>query len=66
MIMKNLRKESGLTQAEFGKLFGENQQNIQRYESGQRQIPIDLAIKIANHYDVTLDIFFERQYQYHS
>lgn len=64
MILKKLREENNMTQAEFGKMFGESQQNIQRYESGKRQIPIELAIDIANHFDVSLDIFFERKYEY--
>jgi transcriptional regulator with XRE-family HTH domain len=52
--IKNIRKEKGLTQAEFGALMGVRQGTINKYESGR--IP-DLSIlkKIADYGGVTVE-----------
>ena len=63
MLLKKLREKDNYSQKDFGKMFNFSQQAIQQYETGKRQIPIDLAIDISNYYDISLDKFFEREWK---
>lgn len=53
--LKHLRKEKGLTQDQFGSLFGLTKSAIVNYEAGIRKIPIDLLYQIAMFHGVTID-----------
>jgi transcriptional regulator with XRE-family HTH domain len=53
--LKHLRKEKGLTQEQFGSLFGLTKSAIVNYESGIRKIPIDLLYQISMFHGVTID-----------
>lgn len=53
--LKHLRKAKGMTQDQFGSLFGLTKSAIVNYESGIRKIPIDLLYQIAMFHDVTID-----------
>lgn len=53
--MKNLRKDAGLNQVEFGKQFGVTGPSIARYEIGKRNVPLDLAMEVATKYGVSLE-----------
>lgn len=50
-----LRSQAKLTQAEFSELFLVSQQAVQKWESGAAIPDIDKIIKIAKHFDVSLD-----------
>ncbi|CAL7887593.1 Peptidase S24-like protein [Fusobacterium necrophorum subsp. funduliforme] len=54
-----LRKESSLTQGELGKIIGIATQSVLKYENGDRLVPLDVLVKIANYFKVSLSIFFE-------
>ncbi len=56
--LRHHRKITGLTQEQFGAMFGVTKSAIVNYEAGIRKIPIDLLYQIANYYGVTVDSFF--------
>lgn len=53
--LRHLRKAKGLTQEQFGSLFGVTKSAIVNYETGIRKIPIDLLYQIASFHNVTID-----------
>ncbi|MGN0687695.1 MAG: helix-turn-helix domain-containing protein [Oscillospiraceae bacterium] len=54
--IRNLREDHDLKQSEVAELLClTNQQAYQRYESGRVKMPVELLIKLAVYYDVSLD-----------
>ena len=53
--VKDLRAEKGLTQEGIAKILGVTQVTYHRYESGERSIPDDIKIKLADFHNVTVD-----------
>lgn len=53
--IKELRLKSNLSQAAIAEVLDIKPQQYQRYEYGQREIPVHLLIKLADYYDVSLD-----------
>lgn len=53
--LKHLRKRKGMTQEQFGEIFGLTKSAIVNYEIGIRKIPIDVLYEIARFHNVTID-----------
>ena len=53
--IKQLRSDDGITQTEFGNLFGLAKSTVSQYESGSSRPDDELKVKIATHYNVSLD-----------
>ena len=53
--IRNLREDSDLTQAEVGKEINVPQRTYAYYESGQRMIPPQVLIALAQFYHVSVD-----------
>ena len=53
--LRNCREDSDKTQADIAQVLSISKQQYQLYESGKRTIPIDLLIKLAIYYEVSLD-----------
>lgn len=53
--IRHLRKQKGLTQEQFGEIFGLTKSAIVNYEIGIRKIPIDVLYQIAMFHNVTID-----------
>jgi transcriptional regulator with XRE-family HTH domain len=53
--IRQLRLEKGLTQEEFGKLFGVTKYSISLYESNKNSPNDDIKKKIAEHFNVSID-----------
>lgn len=53
--LKNLRKKSGLTQAELSEKLGIGQSTIGMYESNIRRPSYEVIKKIADYFNVTVD-----------
>lgn len=53
--MKKTRKDAGMTQADVAKLFGSKQTIIAKMEMGQTRPSVELLIKWADYFDVSLD-----------
>ena len=53
--IRNLREDSDLTQAELGEQINVPQRNYAYYESGERMIPPQVLIALAQFYHVSVD-----------
>lgn len=58
--LRELREEKNLTQSEVAKQFGISARAVSNYETGTREPPIDMQIKMANFFNVTLDFLVGR------
>lgn len=56
MNLKELRKQSKLTQKELSKLPGITQQQYSRYETNINKIPLEMFLKIVEVCNLKLDI----------
>lgn len=53
--MRDLREDKDLKQADVAKILNITRQQYQLYESGKRQLPIDLLMILCEFYDVSSD-----------
>ena len=53
--LKELRKDSGKTQAQIAEFLNIKQNTYSQYENGQREIPLNMLILLAKHYEVSVD-----------
>ena len=60
--LKELRLNTKLNQTEFAQVLGIPRVNYNKYELGQVKPDIDILIKIADYYGVSLDYLCGRQY----
>lgn len=58
--LKELRQESKLSQQEIANILEIRQQQYSRYESGTRELPIHLLVKLADFYEVSTDYLLGR------
>ena len=58
--MKKLRKEAKLSQVNLAKDLSMHTTPYRRYESGERDLPMEVAIQIAEYYHVSLDYLVGR------
>lgn len=55
MRLKELREDSDIPQRVIAEYLHIKQNTYSQYENGQRQLPIDILIKLAKYYNVTTD-----------
>lgn len=53
--IKKIRTIQKLSQANFGEIFGLSRASIGAYEEGRAEAKLDVIIKIANHFSITVD-----------
>jgi transcriptional regulator with XRE-family HTH domain len=53
--IRDLREDRDLTQQEIADLLLCDQSLYSKYERGERTLPLELAVKLAVHYNVSLD-----------
>ena len=53
--IRDLREDENLSQRELAELLHMHKTTYARYETGEREIPLNIAILIAKHYHVSLD-----------
>ena len=58
--LKDLREDNDLTQKDISKILHITQVAYSYYEIGKRSIPIELLIKLADYYNVSLDYIYYR------
>ncbi len=51
--IKTLRKRKGLNQTQLAKLLGKSLRTVQKYETGEIEVSIDVVNEIAKHLDTT-------------
>ena len=59
--LKDLREDHDKTQKEIAELLNMQVTVYQRYERGERELPLWAAIKLADYYHVTLDYLVGRK-----
>lgn len=58
--LKELRIEKGALQKEIADILGLSKQVYNRYELGERTIPLEMLWKLADYYNVTIDYLVGR------
>ena len=59
MRLKELREDSDITQKHLAELLHIKQNTYSQYENGQRQIPIEVLIRLARFYRTSVDYILE-------
>lgn len=60
MRLKELRKESNKTQKELADYLNIKQNTYSQYENGQRQVPIEVLLRLADYFEVSVDYLLGR------
>ena len=55
MRLKDLREDNDLLQRDIAEYLNIRQNTYSQYENGQRQLPIDVLIKLSEFYNVSTD-----------
>ena len=58
--LKDLREDYDLTQKEVADILHTTQQQYSKYELGKINVPIDVFIKLADYYTVSIDYLVGR------
>lgn len=58
--IQNLRIDSDLSQKKIGEILHISQRSYSHYETGSRNIPIEMLIRLADYYDTTIDYLVGR------
>ena len=58
--LRDLREDADLTQQGLAQKLSMHTTTYARYETGQRELPMDIAIKLADFYKVSLDYLVGR------
>ena len=61
--IRDLREDKDKTQKDIATLLNMQLTVYQRYERGEREIPLWAAIKLADYYEVTLDYLVGRKFK---
>ena len=60
MRIRDLREDNDLTQKQIAEYLMCDQSLYSKYERGEREIPLNLIIKLADYYNVSLDYIVGR------
>lgn len=60
-LLIKLRKENGLSQSDLGRLVGKNQRTISKYEIEETELPVSVAKKIAEIFNVEWWSLYEKE-----
>ena len=58
--IQDLRIDSDLSQKQLGEVLHISQRSYSHYETGSRNIPIEMLIRLANYYDTSIDYLVGR------
>ena len=58
--IQDLRTDADLSQRELSEIFHISQRSYSHYETGSRNIPIEMLIRLANYYDTSIDYLVGR------
>lgn len=59
MRLRDLREDQDLSQSQLAAYLHVRQNTYSQYETGQRQIPIELLVQLAAFYDTSVDYLLE-------
>ena len=60
--VRDLREDNDKTQKDIAKILNMQLTVYQRYERGERELPLWAAIKLADFYNVSLDYLVDRNF----
>lgn len=60
MRLKELRQEHDKTQKEVADYLNVKQNTYSQYENEKRQVPVDILMRLADYYDVSVDYLLGR------
>ena len=60
--IRDLREDHDLTQQRVAEILMSDQSLYSKYERGERYLPLELTVKLADLYNVSLDYFVGREY----
>lgn len=58
--IKDLREDKDLTQTELAAVLNISQRTLSHYESGTRDIPVEILIRVADYFQCSTDFLLER------
>lgn len=58
--IRDLREDADITQTDLGSILNLPQRTYAYYESGERTIPPEVLIKLADYYDTSVDYILGR------
>jgi len=58
--IRDLREDRDLTQSDLAKYLNITQRAYSRYETGERGIPTEVLISLADYYDTSIDFLVNR------
>lgn len=61
--IRDLREDADLTQTQVAEMLLCDQSLYSKYERGERELPLELAVKLADFYHVSLDYLVGRRDQ---
>lgn len=53
--IKELREDNDLTQTQMAEILSITQRTVSYYERNEREIPVEILVKYAEYFNVTLD-----------
>lgn len=58
--IQDMRTDADLSQRELSEILHISQRSYSHYETGSRNIPIEMLIRLANYYDTSIDYLVGR------
>ena len=58
--IQDLRIDSDLSQKQLSEILHISQRSYSHYETGSRNIPVEMLIRLANYYDISVDYLVGR------
>ena len=58
--IQDLRTDADLSQRQHSEILHISQRSYSHYETGSRNIPIEMLIRLANYYDISIDYLVGR------
>ena len=59
--IQDLRTDADMSQRELSEILHISQRSYSHYETGSRNIPIEMLIRLANYYEISLDYLVGRK-----
>ena len=58
--IQDLRTDADLSQKQLSEILHLSQRSYSHYETGSRNIPVEMLIRLANYYDISVDYLVGR------
>lgn len=58
--IQDLRTDADMSQKQLSEILHISQRSYSHYETGSRNIPVEMLIRLANYYDISVDYLVRR------